>query len=305
MAVERKWDEAVRRARQAPFTNWAADQDLILWTHCPHLEQLRWCNQQQLRTAIFCLWHELETNQAHAYREATFVLSPNRESAKLLQSRWRVGRSIFLPWEPGLPLVRKSNKRPPPGRRILLPLFDGVVRRIEMTSLDVLDRLLTVYQDTTLTVACSSSTLGYHAYHKLRQLICHHRDRVTIQRAVPPCKRPVLFQQHDLTFWPTQAENSGHWGLVSLSQGTPLACFGFSPLSEFVTEENALLLRCCEDHNAMGVPVCQSNYQAFDELLLTSLKNPDYLRTLQQTVHVGLDERRATFRDTLARVFAE
>lgn len=305
MAVERKWDAVARRAQQSTFTSWAAEQDLVLWTHCPHIEQLRWCNQQNIRTVIFCLWHELEIEQQATYREATFTLSPSCEAARLLQIRWRVARSIGVPWELGLPLVRKDPRPRNGPRRLLLPLFDGIARRVEMTTLDVLDRVLATYSDTTITVACSSSTLGYHAYHRLRQLACKYRSRVYVQRGVLPCRRPVLFQEHDLTVWPTHAENSGHWGLMSLSQGTPLACFQFSPLGEFVHEENAILHRCCEDRGVLGVPVCQPDYAGFDAALQASLKNPDYLRTLQQTVHVGLDQRRAAFRDTLARVFAD
>jgi hypothetical protein len=303
--ISRHWDAAVREAGRSRFTDWALQHDTLIFIQCPSREQIVWCKANKIRTAIFSLWHELYGDDKDAYKAADVVFAPTQTETNYLRSRWQLGRVIYLPLDLGQPFVLKEPKRRSPTRTILLPLFDGLARRFEMTVLEIVVRLLTTFDDIRFTAAYTSSTLAPHAYNKLRQLSLRFRGRVELQPRVDYNARPLLFQRHDLTLWPTVAESTGFWGLMSMSQGTPVACFHYTPVAEFINEYNAIALPCRQGFTEMGVPVADPDYGKWEEHLHAALKTPELLRMLQQSVHHGLDQRRAAFQETLQRAIAD
>jgi hypothetical protein len=297
--LERHWDTVVRKSRITQFSDWALSQEAILWTHCPHFEQLRWCSQQERRCVLFSLWHELDNSQRPVYQKADMVLSPSRIAARALQTRWQIGRSIPLPFSLGLPLFHKDPEDGP--IRLLLPIFDGAARRMEMTILAIMERVLATMPHIELAIAYNASTLASYAYSKLQQLKRVGRERFKLLPRVAWKDRPLLFQHYDMTVWPTHAENTCIVGLMSLAMGAPLICFSVPPVDEIARAANSLLAPCGIDYGPHGAAVCRPDYAAFEEILHEGLKNRDRLHTLQQATSVGLADRQVDFTGILTR----
>jgi hypothetical protein len=298
--IDSRWDPVVRASRGKPFTTWADAQDVVVWTHCPHIEQLEWCRNEGKHTVLFSLWHEFEPWQRDTFRAADVVLSPSEIAAHMLQSRWQVGRSIPLWLDPGLPLFNKHEERTAP--KLLLPLWDGAARRIEMTMLELLDRMLELH-DVGLTVTYSSSTLAGHAYERIKTLRRKYGPRVQSLAGTPWRDRPLVYQTHDLTLWPAHAESTCLTPLISLAMGTPLICFAVPPMHEILNQGNSYLVPCGVDYTPAGAAVCHPDYSRFEETLHEGLKNETGLRMLQQCTGDGFAVRRGLFSEILTRVF--
>ncbi len=303
--ISRHWDAAVRTNGRTRFTDWAQQQDKLIFMQCPSHEQVTWCRTNHIWVTIYSIWHEIDNDDQRAYKAADLVLAPTQTATNYLRSRWQLSRCLHLPLDLGQPFVLKEPRRQAKQRSLLLPLFDGVARRFEMTVLEVVARLLETFDDIRFAAAYTSSTLAPHAYSKLRQLSLRYRGRVDLLPRVDFNERPLLFQRHDLTLWPTVAESTGYWGLMSMCQGTPVACFQYTPVSEFVNENNSISLPCRQGFTDMGVPVADPDYSKWEDHLHAALKTPELLRMLQQSVHCGLDQRRATFQETLQRAIVD
>ena len=294
------WDAVVARNRKFTFTQWVAQQDVILWTHTPPFEQIAWCHGHGRATALLCLWHELNCLGRRAYREVNAVLAPSYEAARFLQARWGIRNIYAAPYDPGLPLTHKPSL-PSRDRWVMLPLFDQAPHCMEGTALEIAGRLLCRYDDVRLTVGYNSSTLMPFAKRRLRQFAKAFPERVSL---VPRCtlaERPVLMAQHDLLLWPTHAENTGHIGLTALAMGTPVVAFNYPPLTEFLCEENAMTVPCRTAPNDLGVPTPVPNYPAFEVCVQGLLDCPKTLGKLQRAATVGLPERQRAFHEVLGR----
>lgn len=301
VALSPRWDRETKRHAGARFTDWARDCDLILWTHTPIFEQVAWAHKHGVETAVFSLWHELRPHDRRVYRELHAVISPSHEAARFLMSRWNIRRSYAAPYDPGTPFMRKHPRLRSTGTWVLLPLFDREPWRTEATALEISDRMLKRYPDTHLTVAYNSSHLVPFATRRLKQLQRGFPDRVRVLRRCRPAYRPILFGEHDLTLWPTHAENTGMTGLTSLAMGTPVLAYAFPPVSEFLNPKNSVRIPCRTTTNELGVPLTAPDYEAFEHGLWEVLDSPSDLRRLQETVSYGLLQRRKAFGDVLAR----
>lgn len=299
-ALSPRWDRLVKASRKYNFTCWAQQQDFVLWTHTPIFEQVSWAHRYGRATAIFCLWHELTAEARRAYREVGAIITPSYEAARFLAARWGIHNIYAAPYDPGVPLTQKPAI-PAIGRWLLLPLFDRAPHTMEGTALELVGRLLARYDDVYMTIAYNSSTLMPFAKRRLAQFNKAFPGRVVLMAGCTLAERPVLFAQHDLTLWPTHAENTGHLGLTSLAMGTPVVAFHFPPVTEFLCDGNALTAPCRTAPNELGVPIPVPNYSAFEVCSQGLLDTPGLLAQLQKTATVGLPARQKVFHEVLAR----
>lgn len=289
-SICKHWDQAVVDNAKVPFSKWAVDLTCIVWTTIPHVEQIRWARRQGKRTVIAVLWHEIETaDDMHAMAAVDFVLCPHRSCYAYLKTAG-LGNLICAAWDCGQPFHTKPIPYEITEPSILVPLWDGNARRSEMTLVHLLESLVRRYANLKVTVACNSSTMVTTAGRRLSR-----NPRIAVVRGTHPSTRFKLFQQHDLTLYPSQFESTGMTAIQSLELGTPLVAFGYRPMTELLTTTNSVMIPCDEELNDIGFPRAVPNYAAMEEGLCYLLNDPEYLRQLQGTTLLGLSQRREAF----------
>lgn len=301
MQLGSHWDYQLAKASQLPFTKWAETVTHVLWTTIPHFEQICWAKDHGKCTTILVNWHELTSFDVAVMAEADYLLCPSRACFDLLRTN-SFHNVICLPWDAGLPLYNKHRGYTPEQLRLLLPLWDGNARRTELTVLNVLERSLRRYPHVHLTAVFNSSSICSTGKRKLREMEREFPDRVVCAKGVRPAQRPLLFQSHDLTVWPTHFESLCLVGIQSIEMGTPVIAFRFTPITEILTNVNGISVGCGETTNDIGVPKAVPDYDLFDEILACALNDVDFIRHLQQQTQVGLPERRSIFTRQFSRI---
>jgi hypothetical protein len=303
--VDPAWDKKVQSHRRVHFTDWLSWCDGVLWTAVPHRDQLAWVAEQKKRTLVFVLWHELTAEDRPTLADATLTIAPSVASARFLGDHWSLRNVVVTPWDCGQPMFKKPSSYVPENPRIIMPLYDGVARRIETTALDIAARALHFHPNASFTFAYNSSTLASPGKRRIKEIRRMFPDRVTVLQGVSPPNRPLLFSQHDITFWPTTWESTCMVGLLSTTMGTPVITFNYRPVDEFFVDDvHGVLVETQESQNAIGLPRAAPDYTLMDEMLHHLLMDTDSLRALQQSVLKGICARRSTFHENFSRVLA-
>ena len=302
VALDRHWDRETNSNRGRDYTDWVIGKTMVIWTHCPIVEQVEWANKQGIRTGIFCLWHELRAGHVKSYRATSFVLSPSGVSSRLVGESFGVRRSYTLPWDTGEPFTLKDPRLRMNYTRVLLPLFDYEPYEVEATALEIAGRALLRFPRMTLTVAYNASKLAPFATRRIKEFKKYFGDRVRLMPGVPIGWRPMLFVAHDLTYWPVCCGNTGMIGLMSITMGTPVLAFQIPPFTEFLTAMNSIQVPTTVYSGNMGIPRVEPNYDIMEQYLYAALTDADRLKLLQQNVLCGLEQRRETFKKVLTRV---
>lgn len=305
LVIDSRWDSVANAQRGRRFTDWARAQTTVIWTHVPPIEQIAWCKRQGIHTVFFPLWHEMLSSDRESIGAFDAVLAPSRAVAQLLTRRWNAHRAYAAPWDIGLPFTMKDARHRINQQWLLLPFYDNEPQKSEMTAVEIAGRALARYHNTVLTVMYNSSSLGSPAKRRLARFERFFGDRVRLLRSVPVERRPFVFRCHDLTLWPTHAENTGMTGLLSMTMGTPVIAFEGAPLDDMLSSNNGLPISCGQAMDEGGVPSIIPDYAAFEEGLYSLLDNHDYLHRLQQTVNHGLQERRGRFNSGMASAYVD
>jgi len=303
--VDDRWDAIAAKHRGKRFTDWAKKRTTIIWTHIPPAAQVTWAKKQQIRTVLFGLWQEITPEDRVVINEMDRVIAPHTANAQFYTRRLGVKRVHTAPWDTGLPFTAKDPRTRTSQRWLLMPLYDQEPDKTEMTAIEVAGRTLHNYDHTVLTVMYNSSTLGSPSKRRLNRFKQLFTNRVRLLPSVPVCRRPLVFQQHDLTLWPTQRENTGMVGLTSITMGTPIIAFSSSPLNEIITERNGIPIPAREVVKPSGVPRTDGDFDAFERSLSVALSRDDYLSELQQSVLDGLPARREQFNRTIANAYTD
>lgn len=301
ISIDPRWDREV--VHDQLFTQWVEGCDTIVWTTIPHPEQVYWARRQGKRCVAVVLWHELILEDRESMTLFDQLICPSIACYQLLRG-WGLRNLMCAPWDCGSPFFSKPAEHPVIKPRLLLPLWDGNARRTEMTAIDIIGRAL--YRDSQVeaTIVYNSSTIRAAGVKKLKDLQKWFQPRLVIRKGVHPTERPLLFQEHDLTLWPSHWESLGLTGLTSIAMGTPVMGFNFRPTNEILSESNGVPVRCSGERvNDLGLPCAIPDYEMMDELLHQAVKDPAYIRQLQTTVLDGAEQRRAGFERQLDRVF--
>lgn len=278
--------------------------DVCVWTHVPAVQQLNYVRELGIKTVIIPLIGELDSNDRAAMSLADVVLCPLKSTAATLFRNWGLSSLVSVPWDTGDPPIQKcehADESP----RVLFPLYDGVARRMEGTALVVLERMLRRFPDVRLTTLYSSSTLAPYALRRLRQLHKQFGDRAIAVPGLSMPHRPLLFQAHDLTFWPTHGESTCLLGLTSVTSGTPVLTFALPTIQEHFGPHNAVLADMVVAAGPGGRFSAEPDYVHMDQLLTQLLTSRAALASLQQSVLQGVSQRRSGFEAAMAAVFLQ
>lgn len=304
--VDSYWDSRVVSPGIAEYTQWANQQSHIIWTHIPHIEQFYWTIDKQKKTTILLLWNESCIYDGAS--DTTEVMSIMASVDKLIcpsDACYNTYVNTFsncwaLPWDCGYPLYQHPSRDKIESPNILLPLWDGASRRMEMTVLQLVANTLHEFNNVRFTIPYDRKATHVNAIRRLRELRKCFGDRVHIPHNVAPERRFIYYQQHDLTLYPSQHENIGINLLTSLEMGTPVLAFNAAPVDEIVDDTNGVCVRCYQETHNSTLGRIIPNYEMLQIKLFDLLRDTATLCQKQQATTAKARVRRELFESQCA-----
>lgn len=299
--VDPQWDKRVVTSDITTYPAWARKQTHILWTHTPDMLQFEWTLMNQIKTSVMILLHRATmfgsddeiTDAVYVMAHADKLICPSdacyKSYAESFTNCW------YLPLDYGNPLYTHDADKPIDAPRILLPLWDGASRRMEMTALQLVVNTLHEFQKVTITIPYDRKVTHASVVRRLRTIQQCFPGRVTLAHSVRPSARFTYYQSHDLTLYPTQHETLALNILASLEMGTPVVAFNAMPVSEILDDDNGVCVRCFTDVHSNAYGSVVPNYDMLQLQLFTLLRDTTTLQRKQRAAYAKACARRQLF----------
>lgn len=298
------YDKIVQHRGTTKYTDWAKKQSVIVWTHIPKIEQINFAARLNCRTVLVPMWQELATPFKKTIRRADVVVTLSKEEQELFSDIFNFRNARFIPYDPGLPLIRKDLPVDPKRVKIFLPWFDKNARCADSDFLSVIGYLAERMPDMQLNVGIMSSKFSPAIAKYFHTLSEKTEQRVSLIRNVSYVQRYTLYAEHDLTLLPAECDNYGFCLLSSINCGTPVLSLAVSPQVDFVyAEANGVLVKTKVDYDEYGVPHALPNYEKIAETLQLLVAEPWHIDRMNQKITYNLTARRSHFEQGWASVF--
>lgn len=293
--LKSRYDNRVVHKSKQSFTSWVKDKNAIVWTHIPRIEQINYAKRHNILTVLVPMWQELNPPFRKAAKQADHIVALSTECRELFHSVYKFRNVTLVPFDTGLPVMKKDGSINHRKIKLLLPWFDRNARCTQSVFLDHLAYLLTHIPEAYLTVCISSSKFS-PAIAKFFQRLGEKTGRVQLIRGIRPPDRPAVFAAHDLTIFPAECDNFGACNLMSINCGTPVITFAVSPQTDFVyPDANGVLVKTKIDFDENGVPHAAPDYERFADALQTLIAEPWHIDNMNKKINYNLNSRRKSF----------
>jgi len=290
------YDNIVKHRKVVPFTEWVKKQSVIVWTHVPKIEQINFAERYNCRTILVPMWQELAAPFKKVIRRAGVLVTLSKEAQTLFADIYKFRNAVFIPYDSGLPLIRKEKLIDPKNVKVFLPWFDKNSKCSSGDFLGMLGYLLERMPDARLEVGIMSSKFSPAVAKFFMTLADKTKGRVTLTRNVSYLQRFTLYAENDLTLLPAECDNYGFCLLSSINCGTPVLSLAVSPQVDFVyAEANGLLVKTKIDYDEYGVPHALPNYEKLLMTLQALIAEPWHLDKMNQKITYNLTLRRNQF----------
>jgi glycosyltransferase involved in cell wall biosynthesis len=289
-------DNRVVHKRRCKYTHWARDCSTIIWTHTPKIEQLNYAKRLGITTLVVPMWQDLVRPFRKVLKNTDHVIALTTECRELFASVYKFKNVTLIPFDAGMPVVKKTKQVNERQVKIFLPWFDRNARCANSQFLNLLGYLLPKMPDARLTVAISSSRFAPGIAKFFQKLGQKTNGRVKLVRNIPLNKRPAVYTEHDLTIFPAECDNYGVCGLTSINCGTPVLAFNLSPQNDYIyPNTNGILVKTQIDFDDNGVPHAAPDYESLVTALQTLIAEPWHIDALNKQINYNLAARRKSF----------
>jgi glycosyltransferase involved in cell wall biosynthesis len=241
------------------------------------------------------MWQELASPFKKVLRMSDHVVAQVAEERDLFTGVYKLKNVSFIPFDVGLPAVKKEQAVDGRRIRVLLPWFDRNARCTQAEFLSGLEYIIERMPELHLTVAISSSKFAPGVAKFFRRL-SRQTARVDVVRGVEINARQSLFINHDLTLFPAECDNFGFCNLLSIACGTPVLTFAVSPQLDFVYQDvNGVVVKTQVDYDEHGVPHANPDYNRYIKCLQTLIAEPWHINTMNKKINYNLTARRRAF----------
>lgn len=290
------YDNVVQHKQSMSYTRWLKSVSCVLWTHVPKNEQLNCARRRNVQTIIVPMWQDLMQPFRKAMRAADHVVALSSECRELFKSVYKFKNVTLIPFDTGLPVIKKSARTDEKTVKIFLPWFDKNARCTHGDFLSSLGWLLERAPDAQLTVAISSSRFSPAIAKFFNLLGARTNNRVRVIRNVSLEQRPSLYTAHDITLLPAECDNYGLCALTSVTCGTPVFTFGVPPQTDFIkSDTNGFMVRTQIDYDENGVPHADPNYEKLLAAVQAVVAEPWHIDSLNKKTSYNLDTRRKAY----------
>lgn len=293
--IKSGYDNIVVYRDKQKFTQWAKNQSVVVWTHVPRIEQINYVKRNGGLTVLVPMWQEMTSPFKKATRQADHLIALSTECRELWHAVYKFRNVTLIPFDAGLPVMKKDGPINHRKIKLLLPWFDRNARCTQSSFLDSVAYLITMMPEAELTVCISSSKFS-PAVAKFFQRLGNRTGRVTLKRGIEFNARPNVFAAHDLTVFPAECDNFGMCSLMSINCGTPVLSFAVSPQTDFVyPDANGVLVKTKIDFDENGVPHAAPDYDKYASALQTLIAEPWHIDNMNKKVNYNLNSRRKAF----------
>lgn len=290
------YDNAVKYRKKIKYTDWAKHHDAIVWTHVPKIEQVNYAKRCGKLTVIAPMWQELTTPFRKTIRQVDHLIAMSAECRELYQAVYKFKNTTLIPFDTGLPVIRKDASINARKIRLFLPWFDRNARCAQQTFLDYLHDILLSMPEAHLTAAITSSRFAPSIAKFFKRLGKRTDNRVTLLRRVAFQDRPQLFLNHDLTLLPAECDNYGLCGLTSITCGTPILTFAVSPQIDFAyPDTNSVVIKTKVNYDEHGVAHADPDYDRYFKALQILIAEPRHIDAMNKRINYNLNARRKSF----------
>lgn len=294
-ALKTVYDNRVQHKKKIKYTEWAKKQSAIIWTHVPKVEQISFAKRHNILTIIVPMWQDLNPPFRKAIKNADHLIAMSTECRDLFQGVYKFRHVTMIPFDTGLPVVKKENNVSRKKIKVLLPWFDRNARCTQADFLTYLEYLVHRMEEIHLTVAISSSKFA-PSIAKFFHTLGVKTGRVELLRGIKINDRPALFSEHDLTIFPAECDNYGLCNLMSITCGTPVLTFAVSPQTDFVyPDANGVAIKTVVDYDENGVPHANPDYEKYVTALQLLIAEPRHIDNMSKKVNYNLNSRRKSF----------
>jgi hypothetical protein len=289
-------DNCVVHKSVCKYTHWARSCSVIIWTHPPKLEQLNYAKRLGVMTVIVPMWQDLVRPFRKVLKNADHVIALTTECRELFSSIYKCKNVTLIPFDVGMPVIKKTKQVNERQVKILLPWFDRNARCANSQFLSLLGYLLPKMPDAHMTVAITSCRFAPGVAKFFQKLGQKTNGRVKLVRNVPLKNRPALYTEHDLTLFPAECDNYGICGLTSINCGTPILAFNLPPQSDYVyPSTNGVLVKTPIDYDDNGAPHAAPDYESLVTSLQALIAEPWHIDALNKQINYNLAARRKAF----------
>jgi len=298
-----KFDAGITTRKNMRFTDWARDKSVIIWTHVPVAEQILWAKKRKIHTTIAPMWQELRPPFRKALNSAHCVVTMSAECQTLFSEIYKIKSAQLIPFDTGLPIVKKNKPIDPRNVKLFLPWFDRNARCAGGPLIDAIKFFIEHTEDARLDVAITTSQFSPSICKFFRNL-GQKTGRLGLIKRAPVPQRPELYAKADLTICPAECDNYGLCALTSITVGTPVLTTAVPPQIDFLhPDENAGLLLTKTDYDENGVIHAVPDYGQFIYLLQHLVHEPRYIQKMNQKTNYNLNSRRNAFEMGWMNVF--
>lgn len=294
--LKTRYDNAILSRREIKYTDWAKNCSAVVWTQIPRIEQVSYANRLGVTTVIAPMCQELRPPFRKVIRQAGHLVALTAESRELYQSVYKFKNTVLIPFDAGLPVVRKEAAVNARRIRLLLPWFDRNARCAQPVFLSYLQDILLSMPEAHLTTAITSSRFAPPIAKFFKNLARRTDGRVTLLRAIAVKDRPQLFLNHDLTLLPAECDNYGFCGLTSITCGTPILTFAVSPQIDFAyPDTNSVVIKTRVNYDEHGVAHADPDYARYFKALQVLIAEPRHIDAMNKRINYNLNARRKSF----------
>jgi hypothetical protein len=296
-------DSAVTTRSVIRFTEWAKKHRVIVWTHVPRAEQISWAKKRGITTVIAPMWQELVPPFRKALNSANLVVTMSAECHTLFTDIYKIKTAELIPFDTGLPIVKKTKHVDARKIKLFLPWFDRNAKCTNGQFITSLQILMEHMEEVDLTVAITPSQFS-PSIAKFFNNLSKKTGRVKLLRGVPVARRHWLYGDADLTVYPAECDNYGLCALTSIAMGTPILTTAIPPQTEFLyPDTTAALLLTKTDYDENGVIHALPDYEQFVYLLQHLISEPRHIQKMMQKTNYNLNTRRNAFEMGWTNIF--
>lgn len=289
-------DNAVVTKNVIKFTEWAKKQRVIVWTQVPNIEQINYAKRKGIKTVIAPMWQELVPPFKKTLQRADHVVTMSAECQMLFSEIYKVRSAELVPFDPGLPVFKKTKAINPRKIRVLLPWFDRNAKCTNASFISELKFLIEHMEEAHLTLAITPSQFSPSIVKFFLTLSKRCKNRVTILRSVAVKNRASIYAAHDLTLLPAECDNYGLCATTSITMGTPVLTTAIAPQTDFLFPDvNSVLVKTDTDYDDNGVVHALPDYGKFMYVLQELIAEPRHIQKLNQKTNYNLNARKNAF----------
>lgn len=289
------YDNRVLHRSKIKYTEWVKKQSAVIWIGIPKIEQIAFAQRHAVTTIIVPMWQDLVPPFKKVLRRADHVVATATEARDLMSGVYKLKNISLIPYDSGLPVVKKEQAVDSRKIRVLLPWFDRNARCTQTEFLSELAHIVQHMSELHLSVAISSSKFA-PSIAKFFRSLGRKTGRVEVLRNIAINSRPALFAAHDLTLFPAECDNFGFCNLMSITCGTPVLTLEISPQTDFIHNDiNGVVVKTQVDYDEHGVPHAKPDYNRYVTYLQTLIAEPRHINNMNKKINYNLNSRRRAF----------